>query len=372
MSTTNPKIVIIGGSLAGLTLALACAVRGIPVVIVERSSQRKHGGDSLTIDPDALAATVGYDPRNQPILPVVSAYRPLTTWSALYSWLYARAVDTPNILIEENKNVNSVENFGEQAKIIFSDGTVSIVDAVIGADGYQSIVRRAIAPDEPFATYAGYLVWRGLVDEQKLKGPVSWPSNGGLWIELVKGYRLVAAVLPGKNGSIEIGQRQITFAWFDVNQKTLLRETNCLTEDGYIVKTLARGMIDKEVRNKLVKLVPQLWPEIWAEAVTVGLLSDNVVSGAPICEYKPQRLAYGALAIIGDAAHVISPMTGRGFATGVDDAMLLANMLANRQENEPISSIFSEYNTLRLPFIQALVTHSKHLSSNYVSYAHSN
>jgi len=81
----------------------------------------------------------------------------LTTWSALYSWLYARAVDTPNIIIEENKNVNSVEDFGEQAKNIFSDGTVNTVDAVIGADGYHSIFRRAIAPDEPFAT-AGYHV----------------------------------------------------------------------------------------------------------------------------------------------------------------------------------------------------------------------
>jgi len=51
-------------------------------------------------------------------------------------------------------------------------------------------------------------------------------------------------------------------------------------------------------------------------------------------------VVYRALAIIGDAAHVISPMTGSDFTTGVDDAMLLANMLASGQENEPISSIF--------------------------------
>lgn len=61
MSTPPPNVVIVGGSLAGLTVALACATRGLSVRVVERSARRVHGGDRATIDRDALAATVGHD-----------------------------------------------------------------------------------------------------------------------------------------------------------------------------------------------------------------------------------------------------------------------------------------------------------------------
>lgn len=371
MSAELPDIIVVGGSLAGLTLALACATRSVPVRVVERSTVRVHGGDSLSVDLAAVAATVGQDPRANPRLPVVHAYRDrhLTTWPALYSWLHDRAAGTPGIVLEEGKAVTSVVDLGDKVQISFADGTESVADAVIGADGYHSIVRQAIAPDAPLARYAGYLVWRGLVDERKLTRPVPWPSNGGLWIEFVGGYRLVAAMLPGRDGSVEPGQRQVTFAWFDTRREELLRRTNRLTVDGYIVGTLGRGTIDEDVRAELGALIPQLWPQTWAEAVTVGVRSTDVLSGAPIAEYKPERLARGTLAIVGDAAHVVSPMTGSGFATGVDDASVLAQILAQRRADEPIAAALARYETARLPFVRGLVAHSHRISADYVRFA---
>ncbi|XAH22145.1 FAD-dependent monooxygenase [Xylophilus sp. GW821-FHT01B05] len=371
MNTTPPQIVIVGGSLAGLTLALACAARGVPVRVLERSARRVLGGDSLNIDFAALAATVGHDPRKHLALPMVPAYRDrnLTTWPALYAWLHDRAAATPGITLEAGRAVTSVADLGERAQLFFADGTQSLAAAVIGADGYHSTVRRAIAPEAPFARYAGYVVWRGLVDEQALARPVPWPSNGGLWIELVDGYRLVAAALPGRDGSVEAGRRQITFAWFDVHREALLRRTHRLSADGYIVGTLGRGTIDEAVRAELLALIPQLWPQTWAEAVTAGVRSTDALSGAPIAEYKPERLARGALAIVGDAAHVVSPMTGRGFVTGMEDAAVLARMLAERPASESIPSVLARYEAARLPFTQALVTHSERISADYLRYA---
>ncbi|EJN28511.1 2-polyprenyl-6-methoxyphenol hydroxylase-like oxidoreductase [Pseudomonas sp. GM78] len=372
MNTTHPEIIIVGASLAGLTLALACATRGVPVRVVERSVARVHGGDSLSIDLELVATTVGHDPRAAPILPVVPAYRELTTWPALYNWLRDRALATPGIVLEEGKAVISVADLGDRAQLSFADGTQRFAAAVIGADGYLSIVRQAITPDAPFARYAGYLVWRGLVEERTLTRSVPWPSDGGLWIEFVGGYRLVAAVLPGRDGSMEPGQRQVTFAWFDVHQEALLRNTGCLSADGHIVGTLRRGTIEEDVRSGLVAQVPQVWPMMWAEAVTVGVRSANVLSGAPIAEYKPQRLARGALAIIGDAAHVVSPMTGRGFLTGVEDAAVLARLLAERSADEPVAAVLARYEAARLPFVRGLVTHSNRISAEYLRYAAAN
>jgi 2-polyprenyl-6-methoxyphenol hydroxylase-like FAD-dependent oxidoreductase len=103
--------------------------------------------------------------------------------------------------------------------------------------------------------------------------------------------------------------------------------------------------------------------------VAVGVRSTDALSGAPIAEYKPERLALGALAIVGDAAHVVSPMTGRGFATGVEDAAVLTQMLADRRANEPVSAALARYEVARLPFVRALVTHSRRISADYLRYA---
>lgn len=363
-------VTILGGSLAGLTLALACAARGIPVHVIERSAQRIHGGDSLSIDLDELGETVGHDPRAHPHLPVVPAYRDLTTWSALYGWLRDRVVETPSITLEEGRAVISIEDLGNRAELVFADGTRGEAAAVLGADGYHSLVRRTISPEAPHARYAGYLVWRGLVEEQALSRPVPWPSNGGLWIEFVKGYRLVAAVLPGRDGSTQVGRRQVTFAWFDVHQDELLRRKGCLTPDGAIVGTLGRGTIDEHVREELIALIPDLWPDAWAEAVTTGLRSNDILSGAPIAEYSPERLARGVLAILGDAAHVVSPMTGRGFKTGVEDAATLSHMLATMDNSDTLAAVLARYESARLLFVRSLVTHSRRISQDFLSYAH--
>ena len=371
MSKKEPQIVVVGGSLSGLTFALASATRGVPVLVVERATERTQGGDSLSVDLDAIANTTGLDPRAFPKLPVVPAYRDrhLTTWPALYSWLRERVSETPGIVLQEGKSVAYVRPLGDQEELSFEDGTRLLADAVIGADGYHSVVRRAISPETPFARYAGYLVWRGLVDEQALKNPVPWSSNGGLWIEFVQGHRLVAAVLPGRDGSTEVGKRQITFAWFDAHRGELLWSMNRLRANGDLVGTLGRSSIDTDLRDELVAKIPKLWPEMWAEAVTVGVKSKDSLSGAPIAEYLPGKLADGPLALVGDAAHVVSPMTGSGFATGVDDAAALALLLAIRSENESMRTILQRYEAARLPYVRALVAHSRRLSAEYVSYA---
>lgn len=371
MTSSSPEIIVVGGSLAGLTFALACAIRGVPVRVIERTVRKVHGGDNLNVDLAAIAATVGCDPRSEPKLPVVHAFRDrhLTSWPALYRWLRDRAGETPGITLEENRTMAAVKAEDDKAVLVFTDGTTASADAVIGADGYHSTVRRAIAPELPLARYAGYLVWRGLIEESALARPVRWPSNGGLWIEYVQGYRLVAAVLPGRDGSLEEGRRQVTFAWFDTRREELLRRTNCLTEDGHLIGTLAASSISGQIRDELAARVPQLWPQTWAEAVSFGVRSPDAMRGAPIAEYRPERLVLGPLAILGDAAHVLSPMTGSGYATGVGDAAILSEMLSRRNPSEPLSALLKRYENVRLPYTRGLVNHSRKLSAEFLRYA---
>lgn len=371
MASSHPDIIVVGASLAGLTFALACAKHGVPVRVLERAERRVHGGDNLSVNLASIAAAVGCDPRSAPQLPVVRAYRDrhLTAWPALYDWLRDRAGEAPGITLMENMTVSAVESGHDKATVVLADGSTLSADAVIGADGYRSTVRRAIAPELPHARYAGYIVWRGLIEEKMLPSPVDWPSNGGLWIEFSQGYRLVAAVLPGRDGSLDPGQRQVTFAWFDAGREALLRRTHCLTEDGYVVGTLGADAIGDDVRDELARLAPRVWPDPWVDAVTAGVRAAGTMRGAPIAEYRPDRLASGPLAIIGDAAHVLSPMTGSGYATGVEDAAYLAGLLAGVAPSMPMDVLLKQYEQARLPYIRGLVNHSMTLSGEFRRYA---
>ena len=120
--------------------------------------------------------------------------------------------------------------------------------------------------------------------------------------------------------------------------------------------------------DELAALVAQLWPETWAEAVSFGAGARRHAWRAHR-QYRPERLALGSLAILGDAAHVLSPMTGSGYATGVEDAALLAKMLAQRNGSEPLSALLKRYEGARLPYTRALVNHSRNLSAEFRQYA---
>ncbi|WP_257993273.1 hypothetical protein [Cupriavidus pauculus] len=62
-------------------------------------------------------------------------------------------------------------------------------------------------------------------------------------------------------------------------------------------------------------------------------------------------------------------MTGSGFASGVEDAAVLSRLLADRRVNEPFSAPLAPYEAARLPFVRALVRHSRRISSDYPLYA---
>ena len=105
---------------------------------------------------------------------------------------------------------------------------------------------------------------------------------------------------------------------------------------------------------------------MWAEAVAAGIRSTDALSGAAIAKYRPERLATGSLAIVGDAAHVVSPMSGRGYATAVEDAAVLGDMLIHRKGDEPVAAALAGYEAARLPFVRALASQSRQISAQFL------
>ncbi|WP_196525692.1 4-hydroxybenzoate 3-monooxygenase [Nostoc commune] len=67
--------------------------------------------------------------------------------------------------------------------------------------------------------------------------------------------------------------------------------------------------------------------------------------------YVMEPLQYGRLFIAGDAAHIITPMGGKGLNLAVQDAGVLAETLINYYRQGQSLSYLNRYSEIRLPFI---------------------
>jgi 2-polyprenyl-6-methoxyphenol hydroxylase-like FAD-dependent oxidoreductase len=78
----------------------------------------------------------------------------------------------------------------------------------------------------------------------------------------------------------------------------------------------------------------------------------------------PRRLASGRLAIVGNAAHVPTPMTGSGFAASVADASALVRAL-DGVDTADVPAALEDYEGERLRAARDLVLSGQSFSRNF-------
>jgi 2-polyprenyl-6-methoxyphenol hydroxylase-like FAD-dependent oxidoreductase len=319
--TLTGDIAIVGGSLAGLATGIGLARRGMAVNVFDQGVGEERGGSGLGVDRALITQTTGVDARVDGIthaLPVVNeGYRDTSTWLAIYRWLRAVADATDGLQVHESARVERLSSDTRSAHLSGPRVDFS-ADVIIGADGYRSVVRRAVSPARPFAPYSGFLIWRALVEESWLPTRLlDQASLGeGRWAH-PETARLVIYRVPGTRGETDRGKRSITLAWYDASR------TQWLRDQGYLVGEEVMGSvpltaIGDELRSELLALVARRWKGAAREIITAAI-ERKVIFGTPLAEYLPERLFAGRLGILGDAAHVASPMVGAGFSSGLRD-----------------------------------------------------
>ena len=360
--------VVAGGSLVGLSAAIALSRRGITVTVLERSPSRAGtDGGGLGVDVALLQQVTGID--DDP--PVVHGTdRDTTAWHLLQGWLEDHALRRRGITVHRGVQVSGVQPGDDQqpARVATAGGGEYQADLVIGADGARSTVRASVAPDDPDARYAGVLLWRALVDEQALPDGVARPRSGEPSLEVYAGpYRLVTYLVPGAAGQTGIGHRRLNLVWYDPEQGDLLRSLGLL--DGQTVHgSLVPEALPGPVRERLAAFAAANWPSPWREALAAALTGETVL-GTPIVHYKPRRLTRGRTALAGDAAHAASPMVGGGFREGLYDVAALAQVMAGLTAPSAIPGTLGGYRELRLgPAVQH-VTVSERATAAYLAHA---
>jgi 2-polyprenyl-6-methoxyphenol hydroxylase-like FAD-dependent oxidoreductase len=362
------RCVVAGGSLVGLSTAIALSRLGMDVTVLERSPARAvDGGGGLGVDVALLQQVTGL--REEP--PVLHGIdRDTTAWHLLQGWLEDQARRCPGITLRRGTQVTAVHPGSDHqpAAVLTADSGEYPADLVIGADGARSTVRAAVEPQFPDARYAGVLLWRSLVDEQALPAGVARPGAGEPSREVYAGpYRLVTYLVPGAAGETGVGHRRLNMVWYDPQQRDLLRDMGVLDGDT-VHGSLAPGALPGPVRERLTQFAAANWPSPWREALALAL-HDGTVFGTPIVHYEPRRLARGRAALAGDAAHAASPMVGGGFRQGLYDTGALARTMGGLSTPDGVPGALARYQELRLGPAARHVAVSEQATAGYLAHA---
>ena len=332
------RIVVIGGSLGGLMLANMLVRAGHDVRLLEKSrhSLDGRGAGIVThrplvaalarcgVPPDA-ALGVSIDQRvvldqRGDVLTRASLAQVLTSWSRLYAML---AAEFPADRYVSGACVVQVQQTGHGVCAICQDGRTFDADVAVACDGIRSVVREALAP-EVKVEYAGYVAWRGVCDEAVLSQSTLDSVFDTFGFGLPPGEQLIGYPVAGSGNSIGPGQRRYNFVWYrpapdDGQLRALMTDADgCHHPLGLPPNKVSWRHVADARRAARELLAPQ-FAEIMEKTAQPFL--------QPIHDCSSERMAFGRIALMGDAAFVARPHVGMGVTKAAEDAMALTDCI---------------------------------------------
>ncbi len=354
---------VVGGSLSGLCAGLALARAGWTVTTVERAAGEPPGGAGLGVDRLLVSEVTGVD---ADAIPVVRGNRDSAAWGLVRQFLLEATQRIAGIEFIEATTVRGIRQPTEPDSVsVDSTAGVLTADMVVGADGVYSVTRGFVAPDHPTAGYAGYMLWRGLVPEAEVPGGLDGRGTN-LEVHGAPGAQLVVYGVPGPDGRTDPGHRRVSYAWYDASRTDLLRRKGCLQGDT-VVGSLSSDQLSAELTGELAQLARRNWPSPWDRCIAWGVTHGEIF-GTPVAEYLPSRLALRRVVLVGDAAHVASPMTGAGFQNALLDVAALAARVRGGSRAD-VEGALRRYEHQRLPDVRELVSSGMAWGRSYRSRA---
>ncbi len=372
-----PRALVIGGSLGGLFAANLLLRQGWDVEVFEQSARPLAGrGAGIVTHPDLFAALgrlgidinvsggIGVDiecrvtfDREGRELGRLAIPQCLTTWGRLHSLLLAAFPAGRHHL---GHACTAVEQDAAGVTAVFANGHRTRGDLLVAADGIRSAVRAQFAPAvQP--RYAGYIAWRGLVEEGALSAATRRDLFPRLAFSLPPAEHMVGYPVAGFDNSVREGERCFNFVWY-----------RPAPADGPSA-ALPELCTDIEGRRHEMAIPPPLIrPQVIAamrEAARACLSPQfvEVVEKTPqpflqaIFDLESEVMHFGRVALLGDAAFVARPHVGMGVSKAAGDALALAAALA-RDPTDPVAGL-RDYAAQRLRFGRTVIAHARALGA---------
>ena len=342
------RAIVIGGSLGGLFAGALLMRSGWDVTIVERTEERLEGrGAGLGLHPPMLQAllmagakvdgSVGVPvggrtafARDGAIAGELHMPQFCTSWTRLYSMLSAV------IPAERLRHGVALDSFVEDRNGVtarFADGSEARAHLLIAADGGRSTVRRQMFPDVDLA-YAGYIAWRGMVEEAALSPSAQAALFHRFAWGLLDHDHIVGYLVPGALDDIAPGRRRYNFVWYRrADAATTLVKMQTDAEGRVHSEGIPPRLIRPEVIAGLRRDAEAMLPPVFAEVVRA--CAEPLFQ--PIGDLDSPVMSRGRVALLGDAAFVARPHIGMGAIKAGQDAMALAAALAGADVEEGLA-----------------------------------
>ncbi len=356
------KVIIAGGGVGGLTLALMLKQRGIEAEIFEQASDIRELGVGINTLPHAIKELEVLG-----LLPALDRVA-IRTHELVYMnrfgqeiWREPRGMDAgfevPQFSIHRGR-LQSVIHRAVQAELgkscihagcrlgaftqdeagvraFFFDREGSHVktatgDVLIGADGIHSTIRAMLFPHEGPPSWNGIMLWRGATD---------WPRfMDGRSMIIAGGMSAKAVVYPIAQG---------------------LRPATPLTNWAIAVK-LGDGTgapprrEDWSRRGRLEDLMPHVQKfQIGEVDVKALIMATSEFWEYPMCDRDPLPYwTHGRVTLLGDAAHPMYPVGSNGASQAILDARCLADLLVSADSPQ---AALASYEGERLPATAQIV-----------------
>ena len=277
----------------------------------------------------------------------------LTAWERVYRLL--RDAFPP----ERYHRSRGLTTFTQDARAVtahFSDGETIEADLLVGADGIRSTVRQQCAP-EVTPLYAGYIAWRALIDESK------WPPDAHhelydvMAFGLPPGEQFLSYPVAGPNDDLRPGHRRTNVVWYrPADEKTklqwLLTDARGATHAISIPPPLIQRKAIDEMRADAERLLAPKFRQI------VRLIDEPILQ--PIYDLESERMAFGRVAVLGDAAFVARPHVAAGVSKASDDAAALAEGLTAEGS---VEAGLKHFEAARLKENHSIIRRARHLGA---------
>ena len=350
-----PDVLIVGGGVGGLSLALSLHQAGLSCRVLEAAPSILPLGVGINLLPHAmrelselgllepLAAraietrTLAFFSRHgQPI------YQEPRGRHAGYDWpqLSIHRADLHAVLLAATRQRLGEESvvLGARVARIEQDGMGVVVHleggmpqrgkVAIGCDGIHSAVRRQLFPDEGPPRYSGVNMWRGATPWPSFLGGDTMVSTG--WLTAGK-----TVIYPIRPGTPQSGGRPLINWVAEIEQPQAVRQ-------------------DWTGRGRLADMMPAFaglhfdWLDI------TGLIeSTEEILEYPMVDRDPlARWSFGRITLLGDAAHPMYPRGSNGAGQAIIDARCLAGRL---KALGPNAEALAQYEAERRPATSRVV-----------------
>jgi len=363
MSTA--PVIIAGGGIGGLTMALTLQQLGIPCQVFESASTMKPLGVGINVQPNAVRELIdlGIDTDELDTIGIPAKEWALVGLNGKEVYAEARGLDAgyrwPQYAVHRGKFLmllykKVLERLGEHAvqldsrvtkyatnssnevevTVLHGDGSESVTTGclLIGADGIHSAVRAQMHPDQAPIHWGGALMWRGTIRGKPIRTSSSFIGLG------THEHRMVIYPISAtdKDGNAEIN-------W--------IAELTVDNSEGWKSDSWFKPVAIEEFAHHFEQFKYD-WLDVPAMLQQADVAYEN-----PMIDRDPvDTWVDGPVALMGDAAHPMYPTGSNGASQAIIDARVIG---AKILENGTNAAALSAYNEQLCESVSALVLRNR-------------